>query len=296
MINRRPWFDQPAFAAGPNTALLGADVMLWSAAQRHVLYRPQQVTQAAEGSWIDYTRSPLGIGGSWTRNANGGVSFGVVQPLRNNDGLTVAVVAAPSASTNRKVLFSQRLGTGSVAAFSFAANTSNTFGASSGAMVLYCRNTGSTGTPVHAASADPGIDGSTHCWIAANDTGGNGYMVRDGSDVTLTTNTALTGTYVTNAQETRIGNAAAYTTDGAFVCDEPIYLVLAWPRLLPVQFSRWLSLQLIKRLGIAFQALPRQMFSFTAAGAAATGGPLVAVGGARLVGTGGSLIRGRLVQ
>lgn len=286
MIRRSPaGRPPPGGALRPNIALLGDDVILWSAEQRRVLWAEgREVHATGEGSLTAVDQLALGAAARWGRVANAGADFGTIQPLASDTGVTMLVIAAPSASANRKAIFSQRLGAGSVATYTLYANTTGTVGAASGQMTLYCRNTGSAGCPVTVTSA--GIDGDPHCWVFANSTAASsGYALRDGADLTVTTNTALTGTFVTAAQTVRVGNPASYSTDGALAMDEPVYLVLAWPRYIPREEMRELSRLLFSEPSLAYEQVAVEAMAGASGGAnfEATGAGGLQLGGSASV-------------
>ena len=239
-----PWSSQPQEAVGPAIEL-GQDALLWSAVNPTLLLG----AAAPAGSDASGSRSigAPGIGRAWTRNANAGSLFGTFQHVSGLE-ITVAVVAAPVASSNRKVAFSQRTSASNAAQWYVGFNSDAGAGASSGSMSIIARST--AGTFPSSLAVGSQFDGGAHAWVCALGVGG-GYVYRDGA-LQGTTGAAVSGTIWTSAQVTRIGNIGDYATDGLFVCDDPIYLVIVWPRVLPSEAARLLSSELAKNLGSAF--------------------------------------------
>ncbi|MDE2441179.1 MAG: hypothetical protein KGP14_09150 [Betaproteobacteria bacterium] len=186
----------------------------------------KQLTASAETA---YNSSPIGDEGvarKWSRSANAGVDFGTNQIITQNAGATVLVVAAPTSVATMKVPFSQRVGSGAFTQTDFVFNSVglDSLGASAGTVVLTTYSGASGG--VHAASQ---IDGKTHCWVAGNGPS-NGFIFRDGVKQTLSTSTR-TSTFTAGTQKLRIGNIADDATT-TYPCDDPVYLVVVWDRLL----------------------------------------------------------------
>ena len=251
-----PWDAQPQEAVGPAIEL-GQDALLWSAVNPTLLLG----AAAPAGSDASGSRSigAPGIGRAWTRTANAGSLFGTFQHVSGLE-ITVAVVAAPVASSNRKVAFSQRTSASNAAQWYVGFNSDAGAGASSGSMSIIARNT--AGTFPSSLAVGSQFDGGAHAWVCALGVGG-GYVYRDGA-LQGTTGAAVSGTIWTSAQVTRIGNIGDYATDGLFVCDDPIYLVIVWPRVLPSEAARLLSSELAKNLGSAFH--PQNIWVPVAAG------------------------------
>lgn len=156
------------------------------------------------------------------------MNFGTVQPISQNNGLTVLAVAAPTASTSLKMAFSQRLQGGAFTQTAFIFNTKDILDISaptSGSVLL--ANYNNTGSGV---AADSQIDGLPHCWIAGN-SASSGYIFRDGVKQTLSVDTRTVSTLTNTSQQARIGNVAANarTTE---VHDDPLFLVVVWDRML----------------------------------------------------------------
>lgn len=255
-----PWSSQPQEAVGPAIEL-GQDALLWSAVNPTLLLG----AAAPAGSDASGSRSigAPGIGRAWTRNANAGSLFGTFQHVSGLE-ITVAVVAAPVASSNRKVAFSQRTSASNAAQWYVGFNSDAGAGASSGSMSIISRST--AGTFPSSLAVGSQFDGGAHAWVCALGVGG-GYVYRDGA-LQGTTGAAVSGTIWTSAQVTRIGNIGDYATDGLFVCDDPIYLVIVWPRVLPSEAARLLSSELAKNLGSAFH--PQNIWVPVAAGGGGT--------------------------
>ena len=264
-----PWDAQPQEVAPPAIDL-GPDALLWSAAHPQLLIGAANRLATSEGSPL-VRPGPLGMARAWSRNASAGALFGTFQHVTGLE-VTAAVVAAPVASANRKIAWSQRTSGSNAAQFVFGFNIdgSTSVSALSGGISLVSRNTSGSGGELGASSQ---FDGLPHAWVLAN--GANeGYIYRDGVAQTVSPNYRAFGTVWTSAQATAIGNIGDYTTDGAFVSDDPIYLVIVWPRVLPADQARRLSADLARNLGPAFE--PRRIHVPVAAGG---GGTTVALSG-----------------
>lgn len=210
--------------------------------------------------------SPVGDAGiarKWLRASGAGVDFGVQQIITQNRGVTVLIVAAPTAGANMKVPFSQRIGSGNYTQtdFVFNAATIDSLGAASGNLALTTYHAGSGGL-----LATGQVDGKRHCWVAGNGPT-NGYIFRDGVKQTLATSTRAS-TFTGATQKLRIGNMADDTTT-TYPCDDPVYLVIVWDRLLSEAEAEiacanpWQILKPAGGIDIALQAI------FAAAGVSA---------------------------
>ena len=202
IIQRTRWRSQPQAITNPS-ALIGRDALLWSASTRIVTTGARNLVSSSEVSPLFPAPSHLGLPAAWTRAANAGVDFGIVQPLNFTDvsGITIAVVGAPVAAANRKLAISFRKGTANVEQTHIGFNTSATTTAASGNVTLYTRNTAAAGTAVTVLSG--GIDGGIHCWVAGN-SAARGYIYRDGVEQSLSTSTRMSGAYVSAIQKFRI--------------------------------------------------------------------------------------------
>lgn len=253
-----PWTQQPQEVVGP-AVKLGPDALVWSAVNPTLLLGAASPA-GSDASGTMRIGTP-GIGRSWTRTANAGSLFGTFQHVTGLD-VTVAVVAAPVASTNRKIAWSQRTSGSNAAQFllGFNIDGGTSVSALSGGIGLVSRNTAPSGGGVGASSQ---CDGLPHAWVLANGVN-DGYVYRDGVLQTVSPNARATGTVWTSAQVTRIGNIGDYATDGAFVCDDPIYLVIVWPRVLPADYAQRLSADLARNPWSLFE--PRRIWVPVAAG------------------------------
>ncbi len=219
-----------------------------------------------EGSFQGFQSTIRGVAALWTRTTSAGLDFGSIQPLNNNAGSTVLVVAQPVAATNRKVAFSQRSGSGSFEQQNVIFNGDAVLGAASGALTFYTRNTAGT---VSGVTSTTGVDGNLHCFVFANGTA-TGYIYIDGVFQTLSADTRMSGTMFSAAQKIRVGNIADYATDNAFVHSDSLLLVLAWPRVLSTSVAQQLSILLKADPSVAIEPQPYPSYSPTAA--AAVGG------------------------
>lgn len=209
-----------------------------------------------------YGGSPVGDGGigrKWSRVANAGVDFGTTQVITQNSGVTILVVAAPTPGASMKVPFSQRIASGNYTQtdFVFNAATIDSLGAASGNLALTTYHAGSAG--VLAAGQ---VDGKMHCWVAANGPS-NGYIFRDGSKQSLSTSTR-TSTFTAGTQKLRVGNMADDAST-SYACDDPIYLLIVFDRLLPEALAQLLSEKAKRAIA------PRRRFTFVDTGGASSG-------------------------
>lgn len=257
-----------------NKDLLGPDAVVWWAGERHALYQRNGGRHAsAEGSFngIVYTRS--GPGAKWTRNANGGVDMGL-RPFapKPDTGVTMLIVGAPvQSASNRKSLLTWRSTGTNNPQIGLVVNANAAFSVEVGNFMLYTRNN-AAGVNVVLDTSNS-VDSGLHCWVAGNATvSSSGYIYRDGVALSPGTNQAMTGTYSDAAQLFAVGNAAGYTTDGAFVCDDHLLLGAMIPRRLPPGRAQELSRLLLEVPQIVFER--RRIWSL----APASGGTTVSVG------------------
>jgi hypothetical protein len=253
MIVNRRWNRQPLTnRPQPDLELLGSDALVWSAPQ------PLLLTGARQRIGTDveslYRPRNIGVGRTWQRTADSGALFGTFQHVTGNE-YTVAVVAAPVASAGRKCAFSQRTSGSNAAQYYCGFNTNASLGASSGEFTLAFRSTTPTAYGVSALSQ---FDGTVHCWVAGSGAS-TGYIYRDGAAQTLNSNVRTAGTTYVNTQVTRIANIGDYSADGAFVVDDPMFLVIVWPRVIEAALAQFLSGALVRNLGVAFA--PRRVFA-----------------------------------
>jgi hypothetical protein len=274
-----PLDGQPQDAADVSSDL--ADAIVWTAPGRLGIHGARELRAASEGSFIGLEAGPLGLGASWTRSANGGLDFGQVQPLSFtvDAGFTVAVVAAPVNVAQIKTAVSFRKTSSQFEQIGAFFNSTASVSASAGLITLFSRNTSGTTT---AVTATGGIDGGLHCWVLGN-SAASGYIYRDGAELTLSTSTRPSGTISSTAQKTHIGNLAAYASDGAFVIDDPLLLVIVWPRLLPAAEAAEWSRRLALTIGEAFEP---DLIPIHIATAGASFNPAWAVRNARTIGAG----------
>lgn len=267
LILKSPRHGQPPGIVTPARGVGGA--LVWTAAARNVVRSQSVISTSTEGSSLGLTNTALGRAASWGAVANAGVDFGLIQPLAFSaaSGITIAVVAAPTSSTQRKTAISFRNGSGSYEQTDLVFNSDGSLNALSGYATLYVRNTAGSGAPVTASAG--GLDGGLHCWVFGNSSA-SGYIYRDGVSLSLSTSTRPSGTLVSSSQKFRIGNMADYTADGTYVHNDPLLLVIAWPTLLPPQVAAAWSARLARDVGGAFA--PRTIFlPQAAAGGGVTG-------------------------
>ena len=255
-----PWTSQPQqFVPRSGTDLMrGAYV--WTPHNPRQLVGPRIVQATGETAYNSSPVGDKGVARKWSRSANAGVDFGTTQVITQNSGVTVLVVANPTFAATMKVPFSQRLASGAFTQtdFVFNSNGLDSLGATAGSVTL---------TTYHAASggvrATSQIDGQTHCWVAGNGTA-NGYIFRDGVKQTLANSTRMS-TFTASTQKLRVGNMGddASTT---YPCDDPVYLVVVWDRLLSEAEARSVS----ENPWQVFQPLPRRIFASVSAGGGVT--------------------------
>jgi hypothetical protein len=252
-----PWTQQPQQAVGidlGNPIARGA--YAWTPHNPRQLVGARTVQAFGETAYNSSPVGDKGVARKWSRSANAGVDFGTQQIITQNSGVTVLVVAAPTSAATMKVPFSQRVAGGSYTQTDFVFNSSSidSLGATAGTVVL---------TTYHSApggvKADSQIDGKTHCWIAGNGSA-NGYIYRDGVKQTLSTSTRIS-TFYNASQKLRVGNMGddASTTHP---CDDPVYLVVVWDRLLSEAEAKTVS----ENPWQIFKPIPRRIFVPVSAG------------------------------
>lgn len=260
-IAQLPWTQQPQQHTPAAVGDLMRGAYIWSPHNPLELYGERTIQALIERSLNDAPTGDEGVARRWSRVADAGIDFGASQLISQNNGVTVLVVAAPVASANMKVPFSQRIGSGSYTQtdFVFNAATIDSLGASAGNLALTTYHAGSGG--VMAAGQ---VDGKTHCWVAGNGPL-NGFIFRDGVKQALTTS-IRTSTFTSLLQKLRIGNIADNTTT-TYPCDDPVFLVVIWDRLLSEEDAQAVSANPWQ----VFNPLPRRIFELlVAAGGGAT--------------------------
>lgn len=198
----------------------------WTPVAPTVLASARQLSGAMSGATI--AANTQGTAMTVAASASAGVDFGTAQPL-GEPPITILAYGAPINTGVRRTFFSQRTTTGNIAQYSFIANANGAISPSAGGIVLYCRDASAGVATVSDAAG--GQDGAPHVWIVGRGTGTEGFIDCDGIDLGATVSALTAGTFSVAAQSVRVGNFAAYTgTD--VVHTEPLYLVLAWNRLL----------------------------------------------------------------
>lgn len=252
----RIWTQQPQQALPVSGSDLMRGAYVWTPHNPFQLTGKKTLIAASEGAYGGSPVGEKGVSRKWLRSANAGLDFGTIQAITQNAGVTVLVVAAPTAATSMKVPFSQRIAGGSYTQtdFVFNAATIDSLGATSGQIALTTYHAGSGG--VLAASQ---IDGRPHCWVAGNGPA-NGYIFRDGVKQTLAASTRMS-TFTAGTQKLRIGNIADDATT-TYPCDDPVYLVIVWDRLLSEIEARSVS----ENPWQAFSPLQKNIFSALSGG------------------------------
>lgn len=231
----RIWTQQPQ----QHIPAFGSDLMrgayVWTPHNPTQLIGKRVLVASSETAYNSSPVGDKGIARKWNRTANAGLDFGINQIITQNSGVTVLVVAAPTSAATMKVPFSQRVGSGAFTQTDFVFNSVglDSLGASAGTVVLTTYSGASGG--VHASGQ---IDGKTHCWVAGNGPS-NGFIYRDGVKQTLATSTRIS-TFTASTQKLTIGNIADEATT-TYPCDDPVYLVVVWDRLLSEPEARSVS-------------------------------------------------------
>lgn len=230
----------------------------WSPQNPFQLTGARTIQASAERSYGGSPVGEAGIGRKWSRVANAGIDFGTSQVITQNSGVTVLVVAAPTAAATMKVPFSQRLASGSYTQTDlvFNAATVDSLGATAGQLALTTYHNASGG--VLAAGQ---IDGKMHCWVAGNGPA-TGYIFRDGAKQTLSASTR-TSTFAAANQKLRVGNMADDAST-SYVCDDPVYQMIFFDRLLPEAQARMISENPQRAIA------PRRRFTFFDLGGASS--------------------------
>lgn len=197
---------------------------------------------------------------------NDRVAFGnadgtAVQVITSNTDWTIAILAAPTNSAVTTAMFSQRSSTGNVEQIDLMRGRNGLLSADQRTYQVYYRDT--SGNPYYADNAsvfaNP-IDGFMHLYGGSCQTLPAGTLQldiwRDGINVTER-RTTPTGTFVSTAQTTWLGNLGGYTSDGAFAATCPMSLVLVWGAraLSPVEW-----LQLAANPWQVFAPMERQLY------------------------------------
>lgn len=201
---------------------------------------------------------------SGTRITNGGIYFGVIQPVKNNL-ITALAIANPASANRAEVLFSQRVGTGNVNQFELAVNTSFGLGASAGKFSALTYNNTLTRDSVSSAST---FTNSRFNVYAATVSSVSSFPILyfNGRSVSVSTSGTLSSSWYSNTQKTHIGNIADWSTDATYAAQCEIPLCLVWDRVLsaaeiavisanPWQLFRPLELQLGPGVTSAFPTL-----------------------------------------
>ncbi len=171
-----------------------------------------------------------GITRRWTAVANAGVDFGVQQLITQSGGISALVIGAPATGTSRFIV-SQRLTAASTIALELLYNDDGQGGGTSGSIALRGYDAG-----YKAVSATSQVDGTRHVWVLCNSTD-TGFILRDGVEQTLASNTRLAGTITGTSQKLRVGNAADLAVSGSQT-SESISLIIVWDRALTVTEAR----------------------------------------------------------
>ena len=152
------------------------------------------------------------------------------------DAFTILVVAHPTSEATKRIAFSQKILGFFQTQVSLGFNVGDTLTTEADSVTLYTRNTSAYSSNARATSQ---IDGNAHCWVVSNSTTG-GAMYRDGVPQTLATNTPMTeGTFYESTSTTAVGNL--YNADFTTRFPYPLFLVVAWPRFLPLAEQQFLS-------------------------------------------------------
>lgn len=239
----------------------------WSAQNPSQLYGARTIQSSVERSYGGSPFGEAGVARKWSRVANAGIDFGTSQVITQNAGVTILVVASPTAGAIMKVPFSQRVASGSYTQTDFVFNAASidSLGATAGQLALTTYHNASGG--VLAAGQ---IDGRAHCWVAGNGPA-NGYIFRDGAKQTLSASTR-TSTFAAANQKLRIGNMADDAST-SYVCDDPVYQMIFFDRLLPEAQARMISENPQRAIA------PRRRFTFFDLGGASSVSASAAGGG-----------------
>lgn len=171
-----------------------------------------------------------GITRRWTSVAQSGIDFGVNPLITQSNGISALVIGAPATGTSRCIV-SQRLTATPTVGLDLLYNDDGQGGGSSGSIALRTYAAG-----YKAVSATSQVDGTRHVWVLSN-SAGTGFVLRDGVEQTLASNTRLSGTSAELTQQLRVGNFADFAPSG-FQTSESISLVIVWDRALTVTEAR----------------------------------------------------------
>ena len=179
-----------------------------------------------------------GIGYGYPDVANAGESFGGSQIFPSNTAWSILVVAAPTSSAAVKCVVSQRTGISPYEQIDLVFNGNASLASTPGALGLFLRNSSAVSYGFHAVSQ---VDGAVHTWFARCAVSIGNALWRDGVLQTLASNLVPGGgTFSQTWQKTRVGNLGDSAGTG-YACTDPILMVVAWPRVLPLWLEAYLS-------------------------------------------------------
>ena len=176
-----------------------------------------------------YRLTSKGVAYKAARIADGGVDFGLVQPITGGE-FTVLALANPASSDGSSALFSQRAGSAPSNQFDLSVNGDASLGNRPGGFVAIGLNADSSNN-VRLSDSISLVDGAFHTY---------GYIRRaassaiwfDGATVSSTLVGFEGGTIYSSANKTRVGNIGDYSADGVYAASCDIPLVLVWNRAL----------------------------------------------------------------
>lgn len=226
------WTRQPQTAVRVKRNGIGKDIafVFSGSVQNRDLVKGLQGSAASSDSYVP---SKPGMAFRGARVTSGGVNFGNVQPI-TGDTWTVLVLANPAASSNPQALFSQRKGTANYGQIDLAINsTSGLVGASGLLTAITIEEAAGSASRYAESSASTYADGGWHLYgMTRAGVGTFPSLYFDGAAISATTGGTSTGSSISTAMHTRIGNIADYTVDGAYAAQCDIAFVAVWNRVL----------------------------------------------------------------
>lgn len=257
---RQIWTRQPQVFTGFNPAFPRpsfAFVASLGGYERSV----QRLGTPASGDSFRTTQQ--GIAYNVARATNGGLDFGVYQPI-TSDAFTIIVLANGASTDGIGTLFSQRTGSLPYNQLALSLNQDNAYGSRPGGFLFVAIDTSNEASGANWRSAHSDstslVDGRYHVFAATKASASSVPVLwYDGAIQAATAYGTGTATILGGAQQTRIGNIADYTADGAYCSESDIAAVLVFNRVLHGAMMRALTESLLAPYKI-FQAPARWLF------------------------------------
>lgn len=265
--HRKRWTRQPQHGAQVERNARARDLCFMFVAG----LRNRELTRGLLGSMAtgdSYTPTAQGMAFRGGRVANGGIDFGAIQPI-TGDAFTVLVAANPSSAAACYTLFSQRNGSAPYNQIDLAVNSDTSLGAVPGRLSAITLDTSTAGNAV-TSNLTVYADGGWHVYgMTRSGAGATPQLYFDGGLQGGTAIGASTGTSISGAMRTRVGNIGDYGADGAYAAQCDILYAIAWNRVLdPVELRLYGSVMRPEHLSLLRGRKARRYISLGAASAA----------------------------